>query len=126
MKNHTLEEMMEYWENLKKNRKEEIATAIKKNRKEKIATAKYTVEEIVKYIEKYNELKYEYYDELDKETKIATFNMIFFDSDIKDIFGESEFCVAYRDTDDVRDIDYICDNSHPISDIIKIYEPTAE
>lgn len=112
MKNkHSTEEITEYWKNLKK------------NRKEKIATAKYTVEEIMKYLEKYNELKYEYYDELDKETKTATFNMIFFDSDIKNIFGESEFCVAYRDTDDVRDIDYICDNSHPISDIIKIYKP---
>lgn len=116
MKNHTLEEMMEYWENLKK------------NRKEKIATAKYTVEEIMKCLEKYNELKYEYYDELEKETKTSTFNTIFFDSEIKDIFGESEFCVAYRDTDDVRGIDYICDGygSHPISDIIKIYEPTGE
>lgn len=114
MKNHTLEEIMEYWKNLKK------------NRKEKIATAKYTVEKIMKYLEKYNELKYEYYDELDKETKTATLNIIFFDSDIKNIFGESEFCVAYRDTDDVRDIDYICDGSHPISDIIKIYEPTEE
>lgn len=108
MKNHTLEEMMECWENLKK------------NRKEKIATAKYTVKEIMKCLEKYNELKYKYYDELDKETKIATFNMVFFDSDIKDIFGESEFCVAYQD------IDHICDDAHPISDIIKIYEPTGE
>ena len=60
MKNPTLEEMMEYWENIKKNRKEEIATTMKKNRKEKIATAKYTVEEIIKYLEKYKELKYEY------------------------------------------------------------------
>ena len=108
MKNHTLEEMVEYWKNLKK------------NRKEKIATAKYTVKEIMKYLEKYNELKYEYYDELDKEIKTSTFNMIFFDSDIKDVFGEFEFCVAYRD------IDYICDDSHPISDIIKIYEPTGK
>ena len=40
MKNHTLEEMMEYWENIKKNRKEKIATTMKKYRKEKIATAK--------------------------------------------------------------------------------------
>lgn len=86
----------------------------------------YTAEEIIKYLQEQRDIRCVYYDYNTKEKKTSTFNIIFFDSDIKDIFGEFEFCVTYRDTDDTRNIDYICDNSHPISDIIKIYEPTGE
>lgn len=75
----------------------------------------YTVEEIMNYIEKYEEVRFEYYNIATKEKKRGRFNMIYFDANIKNEFGTSELCVSYTDG-------YTIYYPTPISQIIEIYE----
>ena len=75
----------------------------------------YTVKEIMDYIEKYEEVSFEYYNKRTKESRVGTFNMIYFDAKIKDEFGTSQLCVSYTDG-------YTIYYPTPISQITKIYE----